>query len=420
VNSERICLPLGTLVGGKYQLLEKIGEGGHGCVFQAVNTLLGRQVALKVLKAQFVGNEIEKKRFFREARTANLVRHPNVVDVLDVGDSELGPWMVQELLDGEPLSALLAREGALTVKRTIELLLPVLNALSVAHARGIAHRDFKPDNVFLARGEDGTITPKILDFGLSKSTFRFEEPRSSDRVTATGMLVGTPAYLAPERVRMENDGDIRGDVWSIGVVLYECTTGFLPFSARTVREMFMQIALGTATPIEDVLPDIDPSFATIVMRCLRKDPEQRYPSAAEIEEDIRRYLDGLRPEATLRRALVRLPSEPQELPAPHESESPPAEPATHNESQKAASTDALPSTGQPTPPSTAIAESASAPQAQRNSTPPTPAPWMHLTRSTNSTIEDVAPSRSERMRVLLALLAVLALAIVGALWRSRA
>jgi serine/threonine-protein kinase len=395
-------------------------------VYRAINTLLGREVAIKVLKPELVGDEVAKKRFFREAKTANLVRHPNVVDVLDVGDSDEVPWMVQELLVGEPLSAVLSREGTLTVKHAIELLLPVLRALSVAHARGIAHRDFKPENVFLVHGEAGAITPKILDFGLSKSSIRFDGPRDSDRITGTGVVVGTPAYLAPERVLMESDGDVRGDVWAIGVVLYECTTGFLPFPARTVREMFIQIANGMATPIEDVFPEVDPSFATIVRRCLRKAPEQRYPSAAEIEEDIRRYLEGLTPDVTQRHAVVRLPPDPIVSP---ESE---ASSESSGESQHAelpslieTNTDISAATArtakparQPPPPGTAVTQSASEQGAKHKSAPSLPSSATRTPKPTPTTLEEEEPSTTTR--VLMVVLAIVALGVVVALWRSSA
>lgn len=426
MNTRPPSLQLGGLVGGKYRLLKKIGEGGHGRVYRAINTLLGREVAIKVLKPELVGDETAKKRFFREAKTANLVRHPNVVNVLDVGDSDEGPWMVQELLVGEPLSAVLSREGTLTVKHTIDMLLPVLSALAVAHARGIAHRDFKPENVFLVRGEDGAITPKILDFGLSKSAIRFGGPRDSDRITGTGVVVGTPAYLAPERVRMESDGDVRGDVWAIGVVLYECTTGFLPFPARTVREMFIQISNGQATPIEDVFPEVDPSFATIVMRCLRKDPEQRYPSAAEIEEDIRRYLDGLMPDVTQRHAVVRLPPDPI-VPPEHElvEGEHRAEVPTLIETSADVHAVATPKLVNParlpTPPSSALSNTASDRAANdgKQVTPPSPKAGRTAKptpTTATTTIEDDEPSTVTR--VLMVVLAIVALGVVVALWRS--
>jgi serine/threonine protein kinase len=288
-------LELGGLVGEKYRLLKKIGEGGHGRVYRAINLLLGREVAVKVLRPDMVRSDTAKKRFFREARTANLVRHPNVVDVLDVGDSPEGPWMVQELLVGESLATLLARERILSVDRTLELLLPILSALATAHARGIAHRDFKPENVFLVRESDGTLTPKILDFGLSKPAIELSGPQSSEPITGTGVVVGTPAYLSPERVRMESEGDHLGDVWSIGVVLYECTTGFLPFPAKKAKDMFAQVANREPTPITDVRPQIDPAFAQIVMRCLRPPRGERFASAGEVEESIRRLLDERAP-----------------------------------------------------------------------------------------------------------------------------
>jgi serine/threonine protein kinase len=280
----------GELVGEKYRLIEKIGEGGSGRVYRAVNELLNREVAIKVLKPEFAGDETSKKRFFREAKTANRVRHPNVVDVLDVGDSADGPWMVQELLVGEPLSAMLVRDGVMPARRTLELLLPVLSALAVAHSRGIAHRDFKPENVFLVDGPGDATTPKILDFGLSKASVHFGTTRSSDKITAAGVIVGTPAYLSPERARSDSEGDARGDVWAIGVVLYECATGELPMPSTNLREMFVHICRGDVIPIVDALPEIDPEFAAIVMRCLRANPDDRYPSAAELVEDVHRYL----------------------------------------------------------------------------------------------------------------------------------
>jgi serine/threonine protein kinase len=417
VNNRPQSLQLGGLVGGKYRLLKKIGEGGHGRVYRAINTLLGREVAIKVLKPELVGDETAKKRFFREAKTANLVRHPNVVDVLDVGDSDEGPWMVQELLVGEPLSAILSREGTLTTKHTIELLLPVLSALAVAHARGIAHRDFKPENVFLVRGDEGAVTPKILDFGLSKSSIRFGGPRDSDRITGTGVVVGTPAYLAPERVRMESEGDVRGDVWAIGVVLYECTTGFLPFPARTVREMFIQISNGNATPIEDVFPEVDPSFATIVMRCLRKDPEQRYPSAAEFEEDIRRYLDGLSPEVTQRHAAVRLPPDTIDAtPQPDDaaSRAVPTLIETSADAAPEARKAQVKSTRSSAPPKAeALAETPADPNGDAQ-----PAPSGRVAKPTPATTTTDEDEPSATTRVLMVVLAIIALGVVLALWRS--
>jgi serine/threonine protein kinase len=409
VSDRPQSLQLGGLVGGKYQLLKKIGEGGHGRVYRAINTLLGREVAIKVLKPELIGDETAKKRFFREAKTANLVRHPNVVDVLDVGDSSEGPWMVQELLVGEPLSAVLSREGMLSVRRTVELLLPVLSALAVAHSKGIAHRDFKPENVFLVRGEDGETSPKILDFGLSKSSIRFGSARDSDRITGTGVVVGTPAYLSPERVRMESDGDVRGDVWAIGVVLYECTTGFLPFPARTVREMFIQISSGSATPIEDVFPEVDANFAKIVMRCLRKEPDQRYPYAAEIEEDIRRYLVGESPEVTQRHAAVRLPPDP--IPT---NEVPPKTAGIERQIHESSSKTRSPSGDTPTGVAAAEPVARNVPRPAMTAVPPNAS-------DAPQRIDEHEPNEQEpssATRALMALLAVAVLAIVVAIWFS--
>lgn len=402
-------LQLGGLVGGKYRLLKKIGEGGHGRVYRAVNTLLGREVAIKVLKPEFVRDETAKKRFFREAKTANRIRHPNVVDVLDVGDSDEGPWMVQELLVGESLSALIAREGSLAIPKALELLMPALSALALAHSKGIAHRDFKPENVFLVRTEDGTIKPKILDFGLSKASIQFGSVRDSDRVTGTGVVVGTPAYLAPERVRMESEGDVAGDVWAIGVVLYECTTGFLPFPARTVREMFMQISSGAATPIEDVSPEIDEDFAKIVMRCLRKEPERRYPSAAEIEEDLRRYLDGKKPDVTQRHAAVQAPPEPIER-----SSAPPSDVKVARSVDESAQVLAVTQSEREPAPSVPPSDR-QAPGAARVSEPRATSAAATRTGDEDPRVRN-EDEPTQSTRALMALLAVVVLALVAALW----
>ena len=287
MSDRPLSLELGSIVGGKYRLLKCIGEGGHGRVYRAVNTLLGREVAVKVLRPELIQDDTAKKRFFREAKVANKIRHPNVVDVIDVGDSEIGPWMVQELLTGESFAIILQREKQLTIARTIEIMLPVMAAMSAAHTKGIAHRDFKPENIFLARDEpSGLVQPKILDFGLSKPSVTFGSIRDSDQVTGSGVVVGTPAYLAPERIRMESEGDLRGDIWSIGIVLYECVSGELPFAARNVREMFVQIGTSPPTPLEDMLPSVHPEYARIVGKCLRPDAEERYQTASEVEADV--------------------------------------------------------------------------------------------------------------------------------------
>lgn len=290
MSDDRGGLNIGDTVGEKYRLVKLIGEGSHGRVYHAVNTLIDRDVAIKVLRPDLLGDESFKQRLFREARTASLVRHPNVVQVLDVGDSATGPWIAQELLSGEPLSEVLAREGALTTERTIELLLPVISALALAHSKGVAHRDFKPANVFITLAEGGARVPKLLDFGLSKSTLQFGSPQQRDSITSEGTIVGTPAYLAPERLRAECDGDAHGDVWSIGVVLFECTTGMLPYVATSQRELYLKISRGDVLSILELDANIDPRFVELVARCLSVAPSERFDNAGQLADKLRRIL----------------------------------------------------------------------------------------------------------------------------------
>ncbi|PKN31478.1 MAG: serine/threonine protein kinase, partial [Deltaproteobacteria bacterium HGW-Deltaproteobacteria-20] len=217
---------VGDLLAGKYRLDALLGSGGVGDVYRAQNTLIGRTVAIKVLKAEHATDDSVVERFLREAKAANLARHPNVVDVLDVGlDDEGVPFIVQEFLEGMDLGQHLKRSnGALPYRQVLELMIPVVEAVGLAHARGVVHRDLKPENVFLAR-VGGAVVPKLLDFGIS-----YIKPQPGDvRMTRTGMTVGTPAYMSPEQLEGTAGVDVRTDVWALGVILYESLAGRLPF-----------------------------------------------------------------------------------------------------------------------------------------------------------------------------------------------
>ena len=219
------------MLASKYLLEELIGSGGMGDVYRALNTVIGRAVAVKVLRAEHAENAQVVERFLREARAANLVRHPNVVDVLDVGNEPgRAPFIVQELLEGEDLAQLVERRGGkLPLAEVVDLLGPVIDAVAEAHARGVIHRDIKPENVFLSRSARGLV-PKLLDFGISKV-------RASDlRATEAGVMLGTPGYMPPEQVRGARDADPRSDVWALGVMLFELIAGRMPFEAPTDRK----------------------------------------------------------------------------------------------------------------------------------------------------------------------------------------
>jgi eukaryotic-like serine/threonine-protein kinase len=289
---------IGEVLASKYRLLELLGSGGMGHVYRAVNEHVGRTVAIKVLRREHAENEQLAERFLREARAANLVRHPNVVDVLDIGKEDGGaPFIVQELLEGEDLAHFVARRGGkLPVDEVCDLLLPVIDAVAEAHAKGVVHRDIKPENVFLVRGVRAP-TPKLLDFGISKV-------RASDlRVTEVGMMMGTPAYMAPEQVQGSRDADPRADVWALGVMMFELIAGRMPFDEQDAPALFFAIATKDAPTLLDVHAEVTPAVSRVVERCLRRVPEGRYPSAAELGRDLRHVLDGSELEATGKRSL---------------------------------------------------------------------------------------------------------------------
>jgi serine/threonine protein kinase len=283
---------VGDVLAAKYRIEALLGSGGMGDVYRATNVVLHREVAIKLLHVRYADDANLVERFLREARVANVVRHPNVVDVLDIDkDADGAPFIVQELLQGEDLARFLREHGRLTLEEIRLLVLPIIEALAEAHARGVIHRDIKPANIFLAK-QHGTlegppstvrrapqsgirVVPKLLDFGISKL-------RSANvRATDAGELLGTPAYMAPEVLHGVRDADARTDVWALGVMLFELLAGRRPFTAPG-PSVFVAIATTEAPPLADVAPDVDPEVAAVVDRCLRRAVDQRFASAAEL------------------------------------------------------------------------------------------------------------------------------------------
>lgn len=290
---------VGDVLASKYRLEQLLGSGGMGDVYRAVNEHVGRPVAIKLLKTEHTTNAQVVDRFMREAKAANLVRHPNVVDVLDIGKDDSGtPFIVQELLAGEDLGQyVLRRGGKLELDEIVELLQPVLEALAEAHAQGVVHRDIKPENVFLANQGKARV-PKLLDFGISKVR------ASNIRTTEVGEMMGTPAYMPPEQVTGARAADPRSDVWAFGVMLFELASGRLPFEADNAPNLFYAIATQDAPSLVDVDPSLSETLSKVVGRCLRREPGDRYPSAAELARDLKHVVDGFEPEPTHRRSAV--------------------------------------------------------------------------------------------------------------------
>jgi eukaryotic-like serine/threonine-protein kinase len=279
---------VGDVLAAKYRLEGLLGSGGMGQVYRAVNEDVGRRVAIKILRTEHATNAPIVERFLREARAANLVRHPNVVDVLDVGRSEDGsPFIVQELLEGEDLLKYAQdRGGKLTVAQFEAYVVPVIEAVAEAHAHGVVHRDLKPENVFLAsKGKERV--PKLLDFGISK----IRHP--SIRATEVAVTIGTPAYMAPEQVQGTIDADVRTDVWSLGIMMFELLSGTYPFESADSPALFVNIATKDAPALASVTTKLSADLCSVVDRCLKRDPDQRYANAGDLAVDLRRVL-GLR------------------------------------------------------------------------------------------------------------------------------
>jgi serine/threonine protein kinase len=257
-------------VGGRYRVRERIGHGGMGEVFVAHDARLDREVALKLLRADLAGQPGMRERVLAEARLAARLTHPNVVAVLDTGEEDGRPYVVMERLSGRTLRDELDR-GPMPAQRVRDVGLQVLRALSAAHALGIVHRDVKPGNVLDA----GVGTWKVADFGIAKWV------HADDTLTGTGELLGSPAYVAPERID-GTDADHRSDLYSVGVLLYEALSGRKPFSVTEPIAMAERIREGRYEPVDRVLPDADPAIAGVIERAMRRDPDERFRDADEM------------------------------------------------------------------------------------------------------------------------------------------
>ncbi len=274
----------GVTIAGRYTLSRLLGEGGMGAVWAARHVVTGKHLALKFLKG--TGDD-HRRRFVQEARVAAAIRHPNVVDIHDVFElPDGGLILVMDLLEGEPLSALLYRQQILSPAQLMPLTLEVLAGLGAAHAVGVVHRDMKPDNIFLCRLANGQTTVKLLDFGIAKLTGLETGIQHSGAMTQTGSLLGTPTYMAPEQVYGEKDLDHRADFWSLGIVLYECLTGSCPIDGDNLGQIFKMISTRGFLPLSVRLPALDPGIAALIDSMLSILPEDRPDSAGEIAEAI--------------------------------------------------------------------------------------------------------------------------------------
>jgi WD40 repeat protein len=284
---------------GRFQVLRELGRGGGGIVLLAFDPALGRQVALKVPRPEAVLTPELRRRFLREARAAACLNHPHVVAIYEVGEEGPVCYIAEEYCEGPTLSAWLAGQGSPLAHRTAAGLTAVLaDALEHAHRHGVLHRDLKPSNVVLSpgAGAEGTRTrdgdldyvPKLTDFGLAKLLTQDRDE------TASGTVLGTPAYMAPEQAAGHRGGlSTLTDVYALGVVLYELLTGRPPFRGETALDTLQQARQNEPVPPSRLRPKLPRDLETICLRCLEKEPHKRYASAGALAEDLRRFLAGV-------------------------------------------------------------------------------------------------------------------------------
>ncbi|HET7251958.1 MAG TPA: protein kinase [Gemmatimonadales bacterium] len=273
---------LGEALGSSYTLEGEIGRGGMGVVFQAKDERLKRQVAIKVLPPDLAFREEVRLRFLREAETAARLTHPHIVPIHSVGEGPEGlVYFVMAFIDGEPLSARLKRRTRLPAEEARRIMMETADALGAAHSLGIIHRDVKPDNIML-EGSRGRVM--VTDFGIAKAL----SSSSSGGLTGTGVAIGTPHYMSPEQAAGDREIDGRSDLYSLGVVGYQMLAGELPFQAPTVPAILIKQITETAKYIGDRVAGVPDDLAGSVMRCLEKEPENRWPTA----DALRRALES--------------------------------------------------------------------------------------------------------------------------------
>jgi len=271
----------GRVLDGRYRVDRQLGRGGMGAVYEGRHAIVGKRVAIKMLHAEFAANEEVLRRFYREAQAAAAIGHKNIIDIMDVGVTPANePYIVMEYLEGEDLESMLERTGPLRLEAGCGILEPVLSALSAAHAKGIVHRDLKPANIFLCHAEGGRPTVKLIDFGISK----FSGGTGTTKLTQTGSLLGTPAYMSPEQARGDQAVDHRTDIYSVGVILYQMLTGALPFIGDNYNTLLINVLTGEPRPLQELNPGIPADAEALVLKELNKDPAARSQSADEMLE----------------------------------------------------------------------------------------------------------------------------------------
>ncbi|HVI11125.1 MAG TPA: serine/threonine-protein kinase, partial [Candidatus Binatia bacterium] len=277
---------------GPYEIQSPVGAGGMGEVYRARDTRLDRTVAIKILPSHLSENAEAKQRFDREARTISSLNHPNICTLYDVGHQDGTDFLVMEYLEGETLADRL-RKGPLPIDQVLKFGAEICEGLEKAHRSGVVHRDLKPGNIMLTK-----TGAKLMDFGLAKSsivtpaasvsslTVTMSTPLGSHPLTAQGTVVGTFQYMAPEQVEGK-EADARSDIFALGAVLYEMTTGKRAFEGKTAASAMAAVLERDPAPISSIQPMTPPAFERLVKICLAKDPDERWQTAHDVKLQLR-------------------------------------------------------------------------------------------------------------------------------------
>lgn len=275
-DSLETTLPSGARI-ASYVIVRVIGRGGMGIVYEGKHEALGKRVAIKTLIGSGAQSQDLIARFVREGKAVARITHPHVVDVFDVGVHEGTPYLVMEFLEGQDLAGMLEGRVPMRPDEIADLMIPVVSALASAHEAGVIHRDLKPENVFVARGKSGSLVPKLLDFGISKL-----EDGQALQLTGTNAILGTPYYMSPEQAGSSKAVDHRSDVFSMGVILYQCATRQLPFKGESLFQLLGQILHTDPPSMRSIAETLPATFEAVVARAMQKDPAKRYQSASEL------------------------------------------------------------------------------------------------------------------------------------------
>lgn len=281
----------GRIVANRYRVLRVLGRGGMGVVSEVEAIATGEHFAIKFLREDVESDMAPNARFLREAKLAARLSSPHTCRVTEIGEWELGPFLVMDLLQGRTLAAVLEDKLPISWQQCVRVAWEMCDALAEAHQRGIVHRDIKAGNVFLASTPDQHVTTKVLDFGVAKIPTSVVTAHGERSLTDASTMLGTPSYVAPEQLMNSKLVDSRADVWSTGVLMYEMLSGRLPFVSPLVPKLLVMIARDVPPPLAELVPTAPPELVQIVHRCLEKDPNRRFEHAGALAAALTPLLD---------------------------------------------------------------------------------------------------------------------------------